>query len=197
MARVKTSPQVSASAPDELIDYEAAAAILGIKRKAVSQLVSRGHLHKVPNAVDRRYGRLSRREVEARARFAAEHPTGNHRPQHVEPPPALPPLPSLANLLDVPPERVIVGEAGGMVLLALALLATGDTASPVLRGLMLGGIAALGVAIIAELYAQGRISDAERRRLELLARAAEADPEPLLAELGPRLRILPSSGPAA
>jgi excisionase family DNA binding protein len=163
---------------DALLSYDEAARLLGIQRESVRQLVMRGHLHSVPAPEDRRRRRLSRAEVEAYAQAHAGKWSYAESAiaKTVSPAPLAQPVPS--------PELLVAGAASvtAIALLVAALRKEADTTT---RMLLIGAVAALALVLIVERYRQGRLDDAERRRLERLAKQAEAgvETEAFIAEL--------------
>lgn len=195
-----SSTSAGASMADELITYNEAARILGIKYGSVRQLVERRNLHSFPHPQDRRRRLLSRREVEARARGDSVL-MADVLPLRVEVPSALRKEALLGQLFTKPTNELVDEPWKAIIVLALLLsvLSGHETSESNQdeqasegnqdeRAGLLAVIAAVGLAIVAALYAQQRISDGQRRRLELLARDAEVDPEPFIDELRLYLR---------
>ncbi len=164
-----------------------AAAMLDVKPKTVSMLVARGVLHPLrPGKNGRQQHTFYRAEVEhwvdKRRRYA--------NTLMLMPPPPLPPL---APLLP-PAEPTTPPHAQGEVLRAVAVSVVTigalilvykltEGGDPVERAMLMGGIASLALLILTEWQKHGRINAAERHRLEILARRAEADPESFIEEL--------------
>jgi excisionase family DNA binding protein len=168
---------VARATEDELISYDAAAEILGIKRTSVKQLVVRGHLRSVPAPDDRRRRRLVRSDVLAYQQAHAgkwsysERDVGNSQLQH--------PTKTVGSLSA---ETALAGAASGVALLLLvdAFRKEPDT---VLRAAALAAIVGLALLLILEWQRQGRVEPAEKRWFERLAKRAtvEGETEPFLA----------------
>lgn len=178
-------PSTLLSTPDELITYDEAAELIGIKRTSTLQLAKRGHLHPVEDPADRRRRLVSRREVET---YAATRslPFAPHRAQvRREGTPPIMPSPSAESsketlTMDM---QTIAALGAAIALVGIFLLAFKSAGSVTDRVLIIGTLAALALFICGKLYEQGRLGEKERRQLEHLARTAEADPEPFVTEL--------------
>jgi hypothetical protein len=88
--------------------------------------------------------------------------------------------------------------AGSIALIALLMFifknSAGDTATQVL---VMGAIAGLALLVIAEWQEQGRISQEEARRLERLAKKAEADQAHAEAFMSELEKVIAASGASA
>jgi DNA-binding MarR family transcriptional regulator len=152
--------------------------MLGIQPASVKQLVARGHLHSVPAPEDRRRRRVLRTEVDAYARehagkwsytAAAAGVTVPARPQ------------TQAPRLAISPELVVAGAAsvGAAALLIEAFRREPEATAKLL---IIGALIALALLLFLEWDRQGKLDAAERRRLEKLAKQAEAAPDVFLSE---------------
>jgi hypothetical protein len=152
--------------------------MLGIQRASVKQLVSRGHLHSVPAPEDRRRRRVLRTEVEAYAREHAGKWSYAAPPTNATAPawqlPAIPQPP-------LSPEFVVAGAAsvGAAALLIEAFRKEPETTAKLV---IIGALIALALLLLLEWDRQGKLDAAERRRMEKLAKRAEAAPDVFLSE---------------
>jgi hypothetical protein len=170
--------QAGQMGPSALISYDVAASWLGVQRTTVKQLVQRGHLHSVAAPEDRRRRMLIMSEVEAYARSHAgkwayplsvsgSYPTRGNVPA---PPPGVPP-----NLV-----KAGVVSAGAAIPLIAAFRVESDTA---IRLLIIGALVGLALLLFLEWQRQGKLNEAQKRRLEMLAKQAEVTPEAFVNEL--------------
>jgi excisionase family DNA binding protein len=162
----------------DLLTYEEAAQMLGIQIVSVKQLVVRGHLHSIAAPEDRRRRRLIRSEVEAYRRSHAgkwNYPwePWNHEKASVDWSP-IPELPS--------PNLVAAGvvSAGAAIPLITAFKNEKDIA---IRLLILGALIGLAYLLFQQWQQQGKLDDAQKRRMDKLAKTAEAAPDEFVAEL--------------
>lgn len=172
-----------------LISYQEAMRVLDKSEQAVRSLVWRGELHTQPDPHNKRRRLLSLAEVQAYAIKKSRQ--------------ALPAPASALNTgagLDMS-SNMLGAVAGGIALLLLlvALFKAGG-ADAAMRVLVIGASAGVALLIIAEWQEQGRISTQEAKRLERLAKDAEANPDsPAKADTFMRelARMMEASGVSA
>jgi hypothetical protein len=100
---------------------------------------------------------------------------GQQMPALSMPPVAGPPL-------SISPEMVQAGAATG-VAAGLLITAVKSELDTTLKLLILGALAAIALLLIREWLRKGKLDDAQARRLENLAKSAEAAPEMFVTEL--------------
>jgi excisionase family DNA binding protein len=163
-----------------LISYDAAAALLGVQRTSVKQLVQRGHLHSVPAPEDRRRRKLLFSEVQAYAQSHAgkwRYPMSVGSVMQAQ---AGVPVPPTASAVSPTLVKAGVVSAGASVALIAAFRMESDVA---IRLLIVGALVGLALVLFLEWQRQGKLDDAQKRRLEKLAKQAEAMPEAFVNEL--------------
>jgi hypothetical protein len=153
--------------------------MLGIQRASVKQLVARGHLHSVPAPEDRRRRRVLRTEVDAYAREHAGKWSYMATPARGATVPARQPTEAPAPA--VSPELVVAG-AASVGAAALLIEAFRKEPEATAKLLIVGALVALALLLLLEWDRQGKLDAAERRRLEKLAKQAEAAPDVFLSE---------------
>jgi excisionase family DNA binding protein len=164
--------------PSALLTYEEAARMLRIKTTSVKQLVVRGNLRSITAPEDRRRRRLLRSEVEAYRQSHVgkwSYPWGDW--DDAEASVNWSPIPELPS-----PNLVAAGvvSAGAAIPLIAAFRSETDTA---IRLLILGALIGLALVLFLEWQRQGKLDDAQKRRMEKLAKRAEAWPDEFVAEL--------------
>jgi hypothetical protein len=159
-----------------LISYDVAAALLGVQRNSVKQLVQRGHLHSVPAPEDRRRRKLLLSEVQAYARsHAGKWSYGLQVPAL-----ATPAVGGAAQ--SISPQLVQAGAAsvGAAALLITAFKSESDATA---RVLIIGALIGIALLLLLEWQRRGNLDAAQSRRLEKLAKQAEAAREVFVSEL--------------
>jgi excisionase family DNA binding protein len=156
-----------------LLTYDQAAELLGIQRTSVKQLVTRGRLHSLPAPDDGRRRLLARAEVEA---YAREHVGKWSYPETAALLPSAVPAPAPVSAELVTAGLVSAGAAGALI---AALRAESDAA---LKLLLIGALVGLALWLILEWRRQGKLTAAESRHLETLAKQAERKPDVFLEE---------------
>jgi excisionase family DNA binding protein len=173
-----------ATSRSALLTYDQAAELLGIQRASVKQLVTRGRLRSLPAPEDRRRRLLTRVEVEEYARehagkWSYEDAKGTH-PAATAPTPA----PELS-------KELILAGAASVGAAGLLIKAWSEEPELTAKVLIIGAIVAIALLLILEWRRQGKLNEAQARRLQNLAKQAESRPEQFIKEFEPLLTATP------